>query len=614
MGRWGKLITWLGASALVLSSCGERIHKFEGVEGPMDPTPLIDPIFTSPDEFDVGTSSRMAIFLTDTESNWIALSSGLKTIGIPFRITDDIDEALEHDVVMVYPYISGRDVKPETLRKLGAHALEGGTLIGTNVLGGGLETVFGFESVTERKDQAYLTFSEGFYETEDFAKRGLERLKIGSTTRISSNPGSNAYLSPKNEPIAIYGDGLAAIVQNNPGKGRAYALGVDFGQMLAKGYNWRQVDITEHYANEYQPVLDALLIFLENVYRGNQEHAVTLGTVPDGKTLSFILSHDVDFSQSLKNAVDYAKHEASENIEATFFIQAKYVEDFNDSIFFDNNGVEHLKKLEKLGMEIASHSVSHSLDFNKFPIGTGTEYYPDYKPFVRSETKTYGASVLGELRISKFLFEYFTKDEVVESFRPGYLRNPNELSQSLQSAGYKYSSSVTANMSLTHLPFRLTYNRDYDGLTEIFEIPITVEDELPPRMYERLDSAKGLARRIAEIEGVMVVLIHTDAVDDRLDFQRELVDEVKPYAWMGSMRQFGDWWAARDKVQVDVEKQDEDVVITLSAPEKIEGLTLELDGVYNLVQSSLPMEDITVIEDRLLLKSLSGTHSIILNQ
>ncbi len=598
----------------LLSACQERIHKFEGVEGPLEPTQLVAQIPTIPSDFNNGSPSRMAVLLTNQDSNWIALVSGLKTIGIPFRVTENYQEAIQHDVLMIYPRISGRELKPEALQALASYARDGGTLIGTNVLGGGLEQTFGFESVIEGKDRAYINFADNKAETSGFHANGFETIKIGSAENPAANPGTNRYKNPKIKPIATYEDGSAAIVYNNPGKGKAYALGVDIGQVLAKGYNWRQVDITEHYANQYQPTLDALLTLLENIYREQQAGAVTLGTVPDGKNLSFILSHDVDFSQSLKNAVNYAEHEASENIEATFFIQAKYVEDFNDSIFFNAEGAEYLKQLEKLGMEIASHSVSHSLEFDNFPMGTGTEFYPDYRPFVRSAERTFGASILGELRVSKFLFEQFTENQIVESFRPGYLRNPMQLPQSLQSTGYKYSSSASANMSLTHLPFRLTYGRGYDGLTNIYEFPITVEDEILPPMYERIEDAKLLARKIANIGGLMVVLIHTDAVDDRLLFQKEFVDEVKPYAWMGSIRQFGDWWAARDKVEVDVKTKGDEVIITLRAPDAINGLTLELDDNYTIVQSSIPQESLTINGKNLLIEGLSGSQSITLRQ
>ena len=185
-------------------------------------------------------------------------------------------------------------------------------------------------------------------------------------------------------------------------------------------------------------------------------------------------------------------------------------------------------------------------------MGDGTETYPQYHPFVQTDTRTTGATIMGELRVSKFLLEHFSRGQITESFRPGFLSNPSLMPQALASSGYKYSSSSTANISLTHLPFQLSYGREFSAFTPVFEFPITVEDELDAPMINRLEDGITLARNIAKIGGLYVVLIHTDIVDSRLEYQKAIVNEVKPYAWMGSMREFGQWWSARNEVEVDI--------------------------------------------------------------
>jgi len=614
LNNFKHIIVGLGVSSgLCLSACSDKMHVFEGVEGPAAATPLIQPVKAKASSFSKGASSRLAILLTEDDSHWLGLASGLKTIGIPFRMTTDVDEALQHDVVMIYPHLSGRNMAPENLRLLRSHVDTGGTLIGTNVLGGGMADVFGFKTVSESKSRYLLRFQGGQEETQEFAEKGLAQIKIGSAQDQSANPGTNSYLNPVNPPLAVYENDGAAIISNTYGEGSAYALGIDLGQLLAKGYNRRQVDIAEYYANHYQPTLDALLILMENIYRAREPMGITLGTVPDGKSLSFILSHDIDFSESLRNAISYAEHQSDEDLAATYFIQTKYVEDYNDKIFMDDEGAELVQQLEALGAEVASHSVAHSNVMWDFDMGDGTESYPDYKPFVQTADRTRGATIMGELRVSKFLLDNFLTEQEVESFRPGFLSNPSQMPQGLASTGYKYSSSSTANVSLTHLPFQLTYGRGFDALTPVFEIPITVEDELKPAMYERLDDGIALARNIAKIEGVYVVLIHTDDVDKRLDFQKQIVDEVRPYAWMGSIRQFGDWWAARDQVSLDVsEMPDGAMQISLSAPTAIDGLTLELPASLDIIDTTLDMSALKTGDNRILIETLSGQHTITL--
>lgn len=58
--------------------------------------------------------------------------------------------------------------------------------------------------------------------------------------------------------------------------------------------------------------------------------------------------------------------------------------------------------------------------FSQFPMGTGTEQYPSYTPFVKARNVAYNGTILGELRISKFLLEHFSGQTLV-SFRPGQL-------------------------------------------------------------------------------------------------------------------------------------------------------------------------------------------------
>ena len=264
-----------------------------------------------------------------------------------------------------------------------------------------------------------------------------------------------------------------------------------------------------------------------------------------------------------------------------------------DEVFFDDENLQYLRQLNSLGVEIGSHSVSHSKSFSKFPIGDGSESYPAYRPYVMEEQATYNGTVLGDLRVSKFLIEHFTTDKPVVAFRPGHLSNPIALPQALLATGYRYSSSVTANVSLSHLPFKLNHNRDILTETEVFEFPITVEDELPPRMDKRLDEAIGIAHKISKYGGLFVVLIHPDILEHKLAFQKKFIDAVKDFAWFGTLAEFGQWWSARDKIEINVTAAKDQRLAAVNVPQSISGITLELPERWKLVAyqpSSLQVE------------------------
>jgi hypothetical protein len=294
-----------------------------------------------------------------------------------------------------------------------------------------------------------------------------------------------------------------------------------------------------------------------------------------------MLTHDIDYTKSMENAIAYAEYEKSQGITGTYFIQTKYVRDYNDDAFFNEHGVGFLKQLVSLGMDLGSHTVAHSKVFKDLPLGSGAEQYPSYAPFVKTRMTAYNATILGELRVSKFLIEAFSGKPVL-SFRPGELSNPFALPQALEATGYLFSSSVTANTSLTHLPFQLNYGRETNAELNVYEFPVTVEDEESPKMGERLPEALELAQRIRRYGGCFVMLIHPNVLDHKLEFEKRFVEAVKDFAWFGSLTEFGQWWSARDALTVDVYPDGQKHTVVIAAPRKMAGLTLELPADWSL--------------------------------
>lgn len=565
----------------------QDFHRFPGVAGPSHVTVVPPRVPASWTTYGQGSKSRMAILLTDPNSSWLGLAHGLKSIGIPFRITRDVREALTHQVVLVYPMISGKVLSPEELQTLADFPKSGGTLIGVQVLGGGMNRVFGFRDTVASRQRYDLRLAGSDPLLAELTDPRERRLRIGIREKGLEVMGTYGYTGSAT-PLAVFDDGTAAVTQALYGSGRAYAIGLDLGFLLLKGYNNRADELVQTYDNQFDPTLDVWLRLLKSIYRTAQEGAVTVGTVPFGKSLSVMLTHDVDFTRSIKNAVDYAEYEKSQGLVGTYFIQVKYIRDYNDDIFFNDEGVGYLARLAELGMELGSHTIAHSKVFDQFPMGTGREAYPSYAPYVRSRMKAQNASVLGELRVSKFLIDHFSGQEIV-SFRPGELSNPFGLPQALLATGFRYSSTATANNSLTHLPYQLTYDRLTESEVDIFEFPVTIEDEELPKMGDRLPQALEVARKISRYGGSVVVLIHPNILDHKLAFEKGFVEGVRPYAWFGSVREFGRWWAARNQVEVDVTRGPTSMQVTMTVPQPVAGLTIEVPEGWTVERAgSLP--------------------------
>jgi hypothetical protein len=342
-----------------------------------------------------------------------------------------------------------------------------------------------------------------------------------------------------------------------------------------------------------------------SIYRAGEPASTTLYTVPQGKRLAVVISHDIDATAAVANSLKYAEFEREAGIRATYFVQTKYVRDWNDDVFFNQRGVADLQKLLASGAEIGSHSVSHSRVFTRFVAGTGEENYPNYRPFVKDREHTTGGSILGELRVSGYLLQQLLPPLRVISFRPGHLENPYQLPEALEATGYRYSSSVTANNSLTHLPFRLTHKREIFAQTTIYEFPVTLEDEAQPPLETRLPAALALADSLARYGALMVVLIHPNVVEPKLGFERELVAALRERAWFGALADFGAFWSARDKVELDSVVVGGQLKVRLRASEPVRGLAISPPPGYHL-SAAPPGLSVREVDGRVVIDTLDG--------
>lgn len=542
---------------------GREIYVFQGVKGPEAPSVVANPIPAKISDFETGEPNRLAILVTDPKSDWLGLVRVFKAHGVPVTVTTDPTRALRHQVVYAYPIISGSVLSPEAVRGLSAHVRNGGTLLAHDLSGGGLEEVFGIEGQSVSRDRHDLNWPAAGAPLE----RTIRVAGSGETTMPTL-----AYAPTTGEALARYEDGAAGVVCRRAG-GKACLLGVDLGALATRTLNGRGEGIGRAYVNTYEPSLDVLVRWVRDLYVEGEPMPWLVDTAPAGREVSIVLTHDVDYGRSVPNAQAYGDLLAGQGVKATFFVQTKYIRDYNDEVFFDAASTPVMKRLVGQGMDVGSHSVAHARSFNTFPLGSGKERYPKYRPFVESRQAAKGASILGELRVSKFLLDRTGGADVI-SFRPGHLAYPFALPQALEATGYRYSSSLTANMAMSHLPFQLTYDRRGEALVPVYEFPVTIEDEKPPELGARFDAADAVVRDIARNRGVAVILIHPNITGHKLEFERRLVEAWRDRAWIGSLADFGGWWTARDRLRADVVAKDGGWVLSAGGSEAVQDLVI----------------------------------------
>lgn len=561
-------------SPLVRRARQEYLH-LPGISGPSQESPKPKAIRADWRDYGSGSRSRLAILLTDPDAAWLGLAYGFKSFGIPFIVTDSLEAALDHDVVLVYPGYKPGKLDEAVLRRLEAHVIGGGVVIGDlfTTPASGMSSLFGFGAVQRNRNRyeleyAYSPLASGFIYPEE------RTIRLGNPDRPRLRMPTQSFLEPA-EVLASYDDGSAAIVRHRLGAGAAIAFGFDIGRYILMAEDNRDEEANRGYVNGFEPSVDTVVRFIREIYKTYEPDAVTLHPAPDGYPLSVIISHDVDYAGSLANSVVYATYERSMGYGATYFLQTKYFRDFFDEVFFDESTPELMATLEDMGMELGSHSVCHTDMFASLPQGSYRESYPEYQPRIIEFYYTRNATVMGELRVSKYLIERLSRSTVL-SFRPGFLADPFSLPQSLESAGYRYSSATSANDVMTHLPYRQTFDRLYSAETTTYEFPVTLEDEKDPPMDRRVDKAVELAGKIARYGGLFVVLIHPNVTAGKLRFQQEFSARLRDRAWWGTLAEFGTWWAARDRVGVDVVIRDGRRFLRLAADSPVGGLGLSL--------------------------------------
>jgi peptidoglycan/xylan/chitin deacetylase (PgdA/CDA1 family) len=518
-----------------------EMHWFEGVVGPRDVSRVAPPAPTRLSEFDRGGPHRLAVLVTDPDSGWLGLVRGFRALGVPITVTTDVDRALRHKVVLAYPIVSGRVLERPEIQALAQHVREGGTVVAFNLAGGGLEDLFGVRTGPETSARTRLRWQFPRDAETETVVSGSGEARVGSV----------GYAATTARVEGRFEDGTAAAACRSVGDGRACVLGIDLGSLAQRSMNGRAESLSRGYVNGYEPSLDTLFRWLRDIYVAEDPMPWLISTTPSGYDVSILFTHDVDFGPSVVNAATYSEALKTRGIQGTFFVQTKYLKDYNDSIFFDQAAVPLLRRLVGDGMDVGSHTVSHSRMFESMPLGTGKERYPDYRPRVTSDTGVSDASILGELRVSKYLLEHLTGADV-QSFRPGRLSYPFALPQAMAATGYRYSSSITANVVLTHLPFQMTDGRADGALQPVYEFPVTIEDEALPRLGERLQAGHQLIERISRHGGVVVILVHPNVAGHKLEFVEGIADHWRGRAWMGSLAEFGGWWANRDALETDI--------------------------------------------------------------
>ena len=303
------LTGFLGWVCITAESIHAQATAFPGISGPLQVTELppesVKP--TDPGIYYNSSRNNLAIFLRDPQSSWLGLAHGLKSIGVPFSVITDLDEALAHDVMLVYPSLTGANTPPEMLLKLQKFVTEGNSLIAFSVIGGGMKALFGYGDYQERSDLQALHFNDSELVIRFVSDPAESAVNLAGRGQYAGGVSYGALAYPA---IASFNDGSGAIISNSlsseHGIGYAYAIGFDLSHFALRAYNGRLVGAVDDYVNAYQPKVDSLLRFIAAVYWQGEDDSIEILATPFNKEFTALITHDIDYTRSLTNAITYA--------------------------------------------------------------------------------------------------------------------------------------------------------------------------------------------------------------------------------------------------------------------------------------------------------------------
>lgn len=545
---------------------------------------------TSWTKYDIGSSNRLCIFLTDSTSSWLGISGGLAAQGIPFRITDDIDEALKHKVVLIYPGLASHTLNLPTLKKLRKHPSDGGVLIGFNVVAPSMYKVFGLKRATYSTQRDTILISQyDLPETRFIEDINEGRLRIGNLNVTSENTITTGYLDTSFAPLAVFEDGSAAIIRNLFNDGAAYAFGLDLGLLALSAHANLDPEIQRSHVNKFEPVLDVFFKMIRTIYIEYADFPITIGTVPGNKMVPILITHNIDQSNSLDTMLLYAKLEASYNVPATYFIQTTDIEKIMAIPLITQDDIPKYFTILNMGMEI----------------GSLVEAYSGNRSFYEDFNNRFSETLLDELRTSHHISNQLFGVNAT-SFRSGYLGYPEKLHICMKEVGFKYGSSITANELLTHMPVNTMYNYMLDDELDIYELPITIEDQELPKMDQRINEAIVLTEKIAHYGGLVNILIHPDIMGHKYRFLEIYLRFFKDKAWFGTVSQYGDWWKARTSLQVDAETLNQFLMINIEGPHSIKNLPLDIPKHYKYISAISDVGSVTKTKSGYLIERIDG--------
>ena len=496
-----------------------------------------------------------------------ALKHCFDIFAIQYTITDNLAAASGAAVIFTAGDLRNTTFSPSELQQLYSYVENGGVLVSQVVIGNKLFSLFGIKDLNESKKRYAISFQEPAADSSlVYLDRPEERtVSLGNKKLYNKVIWTHAFSVTDAKALASTEDKKTIFSVNRYGEGVAYLLGVSLSDSVLLPHVGNDYEAQRGWINTFEPGSDVFLLIMKSIYEQYTMPFIYLSTVPYGKKTALILSHDVDAQPSFKNMVDYAELEKRFGVSGTYFITTKYFKDDMDTGYYDADGIEYIKKVKQLGGDIGSHTVTHSIIFEKFPAGSINTTRRNYKIIV-------SPTVFGEVKVSKELLDSDIPSQNTISFRSGYLRYPENLIDTLEKSGYLYDSSFSADDIMCNYAYRaFKFRKVGSEESSVIEIPVIFDDSqgllTPKNVNELVDKWIDIISANGDNEAISGLLIHPSETGYKLKAEEILLKKIsEENIWIGNLSDYGDFWSVRNNYKYESGIDGKTLTIRILSP------------------------------------------------
>lgn len=515
--------------------------------------------------------------LKNAETSDVELSSAkyiLKTAGIPFIITSDVNVAKNYGTILGSSKFDVTTFTTSEKDTLINYVNRGGVLIAASVRDPYFNTLFGITANTNSNSNYTIKFN---YFLNDPAFKWLndtmeQTISLGKTT-YTAVINTRHYDVAGALSLAVYNNNTTAVTKRIYGLGTAYALGFSFRNLIAINQQNLDFDANRFYSNAFEPTSDAVMLFIKGIYQAHAPRSVWLHTSPYNSKTSLMITHDVDATSGYDTMHFYADYEASLGIKASYFFTTHYINDGLLSDFYNLTTIPKVQYVLSKGHVAGSHSVGHFPDFDEeavFPLGVLGNTSSNYLPYNFGTGSTTAGSVLGETEVSKELLEN-NFGVVVKTFRAGYLCFHDKLINALDTIGYTNSTTFSAADILTNFPYQQRKDRSSTGaLTNVWEYPMTISDVFTSNPISIANYPQKVATWLDIINRNManhapnVLLVHPTR-KYKLTAQQDLINGLPSGVYVTNLDNFASYWKKRESVNFTSKVSNDSLTLIVPA-------------------------------------------------